>query len=83
VVLVSGVAATLAGMAWLSRVGAGSSYLSAVALPMVLIGGGQGLAFAPMTSAGLANVNGEDAGAASGLIQWASGGSRLAPIAPP
>ena len=68
VVLTAGVAATLAGMAWLSRVGAGSSYLSAVALPMVLIGAGQGLAFAPMTSAGLAGVEASDAGAASGLI---------------
>ena len=52
-VLTAGVALTLAGMAWLSRAGAGSSYLTAVALPMVLIGAGQGLAFAPMTSAGL------------------------------
>jgi EmrB/QacA subfamily drug resistance transporter len=67
-VLTVGVAATLAGMAWLSRAGLGSSYLSAVALPMVLIGTGQGLAFAPMTSAGLAGVDGSDAGAASGLV---------------
>jgi EmrB/QacA subfamily drug resistance transporter len=67
-VLTIGVMVTLAGMAWLSRAGIGSSYLSAVALPMVLIGSGQGLAFAPMTSAGLADVEGDDAGAASGLI---------------
>lgn len=67
-VLVLGVAITLAGMAWLSRVAADSSYLTAVALPMVLIGIGQGLAFAPMTSAGLADVDAHDAGAASGLV---------------
>jgi predicted MFS family arabinose efflux permease len=67
-VLVLGVGVTLAGMAWLSRVAADSSYLTAVALPMVLIGIGQGLAFAPMTSAGLADVDAHDAGAASGLI---------------
>jgi EmrB/QacA subfamily drug resistance transporter len=67
-VLVLGVGITLAGMAWLSRVAADSSYLTAVALPMVLIGSGQGLAFAPMTSAGLADVDAHDAGAASGLI---------------
>jgi EmrB/QacA subfamily drug resistance transporter len=67
-VLVLGVVATLAGMAWLSRVSADSSYLIAVALPMVLVGIGQGLAFAPMTSAGLADVDAHDAGAASGLI---------------
>ncbi len=67
-VLVLGVVSTLAGMTWLSRVSAGSDYLVAVALPMVLIGIGQGLAFAPMTSAGLAGVQGADAGAASGLV---------------
>jgi EmrB/QacA subfamily drug resistance transporter len=67
-VLVLGVGMTLGGMAWLSRVGVDSSYVSAVALPMVAIGIGQGLAFAPMTSAGLAGVDAHDAGAASGLI---------------
>jgi hypothetical protein len=35
---------------------------------MVLIGAGQGLAFAPMTSAGLAGTGPADAGAASGLV---------------
>jgi EmrB/QacA subfamily drug resistance transporter len=67
-VLIVGVAATGAGMAWLSQVGAHSSYWAAVAAPMVLIGIGQGLAFAPMTSAGLAGVEDRDAGASSGLI---------------
>lgn len=66
--LVIGVVLTLAGMIWLSRVDAGSSYAVAVALPMILIGGGQGFAFAPMTSAGLAGASAEDAGAASGLL---------------
>jgi EmrB/QacA subfamily drug resistance transporter len=68
VVLVVGVGVTLVGMVWLSRIDATSAYLVAVALPMTLIGIGQGLAFAPMTSAGLAGVDGADAGAASGLI---------------
>ncbi|TXN28403.1 MFS transporter [Lacisediminihabitans profunda] len=67
-VLVAGVALTLAGMIWLSRVDPDSSYLLGVALPMVLIGGGQGLAFAPMTSAGIAGTSPADAGAASGLV---------------
>jgi hypothetical protein len=66
--LTGGVAATLAGMAWLSQVGLHSGYWSDVAVPMVLIGIGQGLAFAPMTSAGLTGVTGGDAGASSGLI---------------
>ncbi|MEV6349734.1 hypothetical protein [Actinoplanes sp. NPDC051851] len=67
-VLTAGLAVTLAGMVWLSRAGDDSGYPVAVALPMVLIGVGQGLAFAPLTSAGLAGVAGTDAGAASGLV---------------
>lgn len=66
--LALGVALTLVGMVWLSRVQGASSYWDAVALPMVLIGAGQGLAFAPLTSAGIAGVPAEDAGAASGLV---------------
>ena len=68
VLLTVGVVLTLIGMLWLSRVEAGSSYLTAVALPMVLIGAGQGFAFAPLTSLGLAGVNPQEAGAASGLV---------------
>jgi sugar phosphate permease len=66
--LVAGVAVTAAGMIWLSRVGLDSGYLPAVALPLLLIGAGQGLAFAPLTAAGIAGVAPEDAGAASGLV---------------
>jgi EmrB/QacA subfamily drug resistance transporter len=66
--LVAGVGLTLAGMAWLSQVQTTSSYWDAVALPMILIGVGQGLAFAPLTSAGIAGVDARDAGAASGLV---------------
>jgi hypothetical protein len=59
---------TLAGMAWLAQVQATSPYWTSVALPMVLIGAGQGLGFAPLTSAGIAGVGTSDAGAASGLV---------------
>jgi len=69
--LTIGVAVTLAGMIWLSRLGVDSSYLESVALPMVLLGIGQGLAFAPLTSAGIAGVTAKDAGAASGLVNTA------------
>ena len=57
--------------AWLAQVDAASAYLAGVALPMVLIGAGQGLAFAPLTSFGIAGVRAEDAGAASGLVNTA------------
>ena len=69
--LIAGVGLTLVGMGWLAQVDASSSYLAAVALPMVLIGAGQGLAFAPLTNFGLAGVRAEDAGAASGLVNTA------------
>jgi EmrB/QacA subfamily drug resistance transporter len=71
VLLAAGTAVTLAGMAWLSRAGIGDAYLTSVALPMVLIGAGQGLAFAPLTNAGIAGVAPRDAGAASGLVNTA------------
>jgi len=61
-----GVASTLAGMAWLSTVDLGSSYVIHMALPMMLIGAGQGLALAPMTDYCLADVRLKDSGAASG-----------------
>jgi EmrB/QacA subfamily drug resistance transporter len=66
--LVAGVALTLAGMAALSRIDASSAYATGVALPMLLIGVGQGLTFAPLTSLGIVGATAEDAGAASGLV---------------
>jgi EmrB/QacA subfamily drug resistance transporter len=66
--LTAGVVLTLAGMAWLAQVQVTSPYWTSVAVPMVLIGAGQGLAFAPLTSAGIAGVGARDAGAASGLV---------------
>jgi EmrB/QacA subfamily drug resistance transporter len=62
---------TLIGMAWLSRISADAAYLTSVALPMVLIGLGQGGALAPLTAAGVAGVAAEDAGAAAGLVNVA------------
>lgn len=61
-------AVTLAGMTWLAQLTATTPYVTGVALPMVLIGIGQGLAFAPLTTAGLARVTAAEAGAASGLV---------------
>jgi EmrB/QacA subfamily drug resistance transporter len=69
--LAIGVAATLIGMAWLSRLSADSSYLLGLALPMLLIGAGQGAALGPFTAAGITGVTPENAGAASGLINVA------------
>lgn len=68
VLLMAGILLSLVGMFWLSLAGTNSSYLADVALPMVLIGAGQGLAFAPLTSFGIIGAPAADAGAASGLL---------------
>ncbi|MFE9311137.1 MFS transporter [Streptomyces sp. NPDC006706] len=67
-VLLSGVVLTTVGMAWLSRLDLHTPYLTGLALPMVLIGAGQGLTLAPLTSSGVGGVAPEDAGAGSGLV---------------
>lgn len=59
------------GMAWLSQVSAQHHYVLAVALPMVLIGIGQGLTLSPLTAAGIVGVPAKDAGAASGVVNVA------------
>jgi EmrB/QacA subfamily drug resistance transporter len=69
--LAAGLAITLVGMAWLSRLSADTVYLTGIALPMVLIGAGQGASLGPLTASGIAGVQGEDAGAASGLVNVA------------
>jgi EmrB/QacA subfamily drug resistance transporter len=69
--LAGGLAVTLIGMAWLSRLDATVPYLTGIALPMILIGVGQGGTLSPLTVAGVAGVAAEDAGAASGLVNVA------------
>src|SRR5207245_1913716 len=69
--LACGLTVTLIGMAWLSRLSADTSYLMGIALPMVLIGVGQGAALSPLTASGIIRVAPEDAGAASGLVNVA------------
>lgn len=69
--LALGLVVCLAGMAWLSRVSPAAGYWLAVALPMVLIGAGQGMTLSPLTAAGIAGVPAQDAGAASGVVNVA------------
>ena len=65
--MVGGLTLSTAGLLILSQISAGSSYL-AVLVPLLLFGAGNGLAFVPLTAAGLAGVAPQDAGAASGLV---------------
>jgi len=69
--LVGGLLIALVGMAWLSRISIGSSYFPQIALPLVLLGIGMGMAFTPLTTSGIAGVAPEDAGAASGVVNAA------------
>jgi hypothetical protein len=69
--MAGGLLLAVIGMAWLGRVSADSSYLTGVALPMLLIGAGQGGVLAPLTSAGVSGVAAADAGAAGGLVNVA------------
>jgi hypothetical protein len=55
-------------MAWLSRISPGSTYLSGVLGPMLLLGGGMGVVFVPLTMASLAGVRPQDSGAASSMV---------------
>ena len=66
--LAGGLATVAVGTIWLSQFTASGSYLLEVALPMLLVGIGQGASTIRLTSAGIAGVSPEDAGAASGLV---------------
>jgi EmrB/QacA subfamily drug resistance transporter len=69
--LVGALAISTIGMAWLGQLSAGSPYLTGIALPMILLGAGQGGALGPLTAAGIAGVTPEDAGAAGGVTNVA------------
>ncbi|GAA1917906.1 MFS transporter [Microbacterium aoyamense] len=69
--VVIGLAVTAGGMLLLSGLGAETTYWPAIALPMVLLGLGQGIGFAPLTAAGVTAIGARDAGAASGVVNVA------------
>jgi EmrB/QacA subfamily drug resistance transporter len=66
--MVAGLIPAVAGMAWLGQLSAGSSYLSGVLGPMLLLGAGMGIAFVPLTITSLAGVAPEDSGAAASMV---------------
>ncbi len=69
--LVASMIASLLGLLWLSLLPAEATYWGSLALPMLLIGLGQGGAMAPLTQSGIAGVADQDAGAASGVVNAA------------
>jgi EmrB/QacA subfamily drug resistance transporter len=66
--MVAGMLPVMAGMAWLSRISAGTGYLSGVLGPMLLLGAGMGVVFVPLTMASLHGVRPEDSGAAASMV---------------
>jgi len=66
--MLGGMVPVVIGMAWLSRVSAGTDYWSGVFGPLVLLGLGMGAVFVPLTTASLAGVRPEDSGAASSMV---------------
>lgn len=58
------------GLLWLAQFGAGATYWQ-IALPMALIGLGNGAAMAPLTTSGVHGVEARDQGAASGFVNVA------------
>ncbi len=69
-VMILGNAIAIVGLALATRVGAGSSY-GQIVLCLVPIGGGSGMTLVALTSASLADVEPDIAGAASGLVNVA------------
>ncbi len=68
--MVGGLTVTTVALALLSRLTADSGYPQ-ILVALVLFGIGNGLAFVPLTAAGLQGVDPRDAGAASGLLNAA------------
>lgn len=69
--LLTGLTLCVLGLAWLSVTAAQMSYLGGVVGPMIMLGFGQGWVLAPLTVAGVAGVDSDNAGAASGLVNVA------------
>ena len=66
--MVAGLLPVVAGMTWLTRISPGAGYLHAILGPMLLLGGGMGVTFVPLTMASLAGVRPEDSGAGSSMV---------------
>jgi len=66
--ITGGVALMAVGMAALVMADGEAGYWRALAVPVALIGAGQGFAFGPLTGAAVAGARADEAGAASGAV---------------
>lgn len=67
----AGLIITTVGLGWMTQIDADAPFIIGAAGPLLLLGVGQGIAFGPLTAAGIAGARTEDAGAASGLVNTA------------
>lgn len=67
--VLTGAALIVAGLLLLTRLSPGSGYVPMLLVPLVLVGVGGGLGFAPLTPVIMASVEAADAGAAGGALQ--------------
>lgn len=70
-VLCAGIICQILGFLLLLPLDKDSSYLIGIAIPMLLLGVGQGFELAPLTNLGVTDVESQDAGAASGVVNAA------------
>jgi predicted MFS family arabinose efflux permease len=66
--LLTGAAATVGGLFWLSRLSEHSTYAGGLLGPMLVIGAGLGLLFVPLPLVALARVDESDSGVAASLL---------------
>jgi len=66
--MIAGLAPVITGMTWLAQISPGTSYLSGILGPMLLLGTGMGLTFVPLTMASLHGVSPDEAGAAASMV---------------
>jgi EmrB/QacA subfamily drug resistance transporter len=66
--MMAGLLPVVAGMAWLAQISPATTYTSGILGPMLLIGGGMGVAFVPLTMASLHGVAPRDSGAAASMV---------------
>ncbi|MEH3054677.1 MAG: MFS transporter [Patulibacter minatonensis] len=70
-ILVVGLAIAASSLFAMSGVDATTAYLPGIAVPLITLGLGMGLAFAPLTTVAMLGVPAAEAGAASGLVNAA------------
>lgn len=70
-VMIGGLLLIFVGLQWLSHVSGTVEFWRPIALPMILIGAGQGFCLAPMTVAGISEIDVRYVGAASGVLNMA------------